>query len=65
MTVKLEGGKDYHPKDTDPVHCELHNLTVSWGDLDAIQQLAVEEGLDTIETLPCLLLPTSSIKEKS
>lgn len=49
MTVTLEGGKKYEPKDDDPVHCEDHNVTVRWGDLGAIQRLAVEAGLDTTD----------------
>lgn len=46
MKVKLESGKKYEPKDDDPVHCELHDVTVKWKDLDGIQQLAVADGLD-------------------
>ena len=53
--IRLQNGKDYEPKDDDPVHCDLHNVTVRWGDLTPIQQLAVEEGID-IDT-ECILLP--------
>lgn len=56
MALKLEGfKKPYHPKDSDEVKCLIHNLTTTWGELSSIQQLAVEEGLDTTEDLPCLL----------
>lgn len=58
MSVKLEGQKKpYHPKDSDEVKCHTHNFVTTWGALDCIQQLAVEEGIDTLEDLPCLLLP--------
>jgi hypothetical protein len=58
MTVKLEGcKKPYHPKDSDPVECHVHGVKTTWGALDAIQRLAVEEGLDTSDDLPCLLAP--------
>ena len=56
MAVKLEGQKRlYHPKNTDEVKCLVHGLVTTWGALNAIQQLALEEGLDTTEDLPCLL----------
>lgn len=58
MAVKLEGVKKrYSPKDTDKVECHVHGVTTTWGALDPIQRLAVEEGLDTAEGLPCLLAP--------
>ncbi len=58
MSVKLVGiQKRYEPKDSDEVRCELHNVTTTWGALNAIQRLACEEGLDTSEDLPCLLSP--------
>ncbi len=54
--VRLEGiKKPVTPKDDAPVHCEDHNVTVRWGDLDPIQQLAVASGID-IEG-DCILLP--------
>ena len=62
MTVTLEGGKRYTPKPADPVHCEIHDVTVRWDKLDPIQQLAVEEGLDTVDTLPCILLQSRKYK---
>lgn len=54
-TITLEGGKKYEPKPDDPVHCAEHGVTVRWGDLDPIQQLAVAEGLDIDGR--CILLP--------
>lgn len=56
MAVRLEGQKKpYHPKGTDEVKCHTHNFVTTWGALDRIQQLALAEGLDTTEDLPCLL----------
>lgn len=59
MTGKLtlEDGKLYVLKDDDPVHCPIHNVTVRWGDLDGIQQLAVADNID-IDGDACILLPT-------
>lgn len=57
MSVKLEGGRSYSPKDGDEVRCEEHGVVTTWGALTAIQQLAVEDGLDTTSDLPCLLSP--------
>lgn len=58
MPVKLEGSrKPYIPKDTDEVRCEVHGVVTTWGALSPIQQLAVEEGLDTVPELTCLLAP--------
>lgn len=58
MSVKLEGVDDpYEPKDSDEVRCEIHGVVTTWGALTPIQQLAVKEGIDTIESLPCMLLP--------
>jgi hypothetical protein len=54
--VKLEGTcEPYTPKDTDEVKCEIHGVVTTWGALNPIQQLAVEEGLDTLDNLPCIL----------
>lgn len=55
MRLKLANGKSYTPKGDDPVHCEQHNVTVRWKDLDPIQQLAVREGID-VEEGACILL---------
>ena len=58
MPIKLEGiKKPYRPKDTDEVRCETHGVVTTWGALDQFQRMACEEGLDTIEELPCLLAP--------
>lgn len=47
--------KAFSPKDHDEVRCDLHDFATTWGELDEIQKLAVKEGIDTIETLPCIL----------
>jgi hypothetical protein len=61
VVIKLEGSnKPYHPKDSDKVECETHGLVTTWGALDPIQRLALEEGLDTTDDLPCLLGPRYS-----
>lgn len=57
MAITLKGGALYEPKDTDEVRCDAHGIVTTWGALDAIQQLAVEEGLDASDDLPCLLAP--------
>lgn len=65
MSVKLEGiKKRYAPKDSDEVKCDVHGTVTTWGELDSIQQLAVEEGLDTVAGVPCLLLPRRKAEEK-
>lgn len=53
--VRLEGGKRYKPKDADEVKCEVHGFITTWGKLSGLQQLAVEEGLDTTPDLACIL----------
>lgn len=56
--MKLEGRRgNYRPKDTDEVVCNSHGIVTTWGALDSIQRLALEEGLDTVDELPCLLTP--------
>lgn len=42
-------------KDDDEVVCKAHGVKTTWGALDPIQRLAVEEGIDTVPELPCLL----------
>jgi hypothetical protein len=59
MKLKLENGKHYTPKASDPVVCEDHNVTVRWGDLSPIQKLAVSEGIDVVGGR-CILLPECS-----
>ena len=58
MTVKLEGQCiPYIPKDSDEVVCHSHGIVTTWGALSPIQQLALEEGIDTTDDLPCMLAP--------
>lgn len=58
MSVKLEGfDKPYRPKDDDVVECHEHGVKTTWGALTPIQQLALEEGLDTVAEAPCIFLP--------
>lgn len=52
--IKLEDGTDFEPLPSHSVTCDSHNYTTTWGDLDPIQQLAVESGLD-IEGPRCIL----------
>ncbi len=55
MALKLEGGGQFVPKAESEIRCDVHGIVTTWGELDAIQQLAVEEGIDTAEDLECLL----------
>lgn len=56
MSVKLEGVKKrYTPKKTDEVKCGMHNFVTTWGELNEIQRMAIENGLDTTEDLPCIM----------
>jgi len=58
MAVKLKGLKiPYHPKDSDEIVCETHGVTTTWGALTPIQRLAIEEGIDTTNDLPCVFSP--------
>ena len=60
MAVKLKGRKrPYNPKPTDEVKCHVHGVVTTWEKLTGIQQLAVENGIDTAADVPCLLLPES------
>lgn len=54
MILKMADGSRYKPKDTDEIKCEAHNFVTTWGALNAIQQLAVREGIDTTDDLPCI-----------
>lgn len=59
MTIlKFESGESFEPTDDTPITCKTHGITVKWGDLDGIQQLAVEDGIDTLDDMPCLLDPS-------
>ena len=55
MRIKMEDGTRYTPKDIDEVKCDAHHFVTTWGALDAIQQLAISEGLDTSDDLPCIM----------
>lgn len=57
MRLKMADGTRYKPKDTDEVKCDAHRFVTTWGALDAIQQLAISEGLDTSDDLPCIMAP--------
>jgi hypothetical protein len=58
LKLKLEGAsRPYTPKDTDEVKCIVHHgVTTTWGALDAIQRLAVKEGIDTVSEHRCILV---------
>jgi hypothetical protein len=53
--LKLEGGGTLVPKDSDPVLCETHGFSTTWGDLNDIQKLAVRDGIDTKPEFECIL----------
>lgn len=55
--LKAESGGIIEVCDDSEVYCEVHGVRTTWGKLDPIQQLAVEEGLDTLSELECLLTP--------
>lgn len=55
--MKVEGrAEPFEPKDSDIISCEVHGVVTTWGKLDPIQRLAVEEGIDTVPELTCLLV---------
>jgi len=61
MTLKLAGSrKAFEPNSSMEVRCDTHGVVTTWGALDAIQRLAVEEGIDTDDDLPCLLAAKES-----
>jgi len=55
MRIKFDARNQ--PKPTDRVFCHIHGITTTWGELDAVQRLALSEGLDTTSNFPCLLKP--------
>lgn len=57
MKIKMADGTRYTPKDTDEVKCDAHHFVTTWGALDAIQKMAISEGLDTSDELPCIMTP--------
>ena len=56
-TLPLANGCSLRVEDWMEVRCDTHGVVTTWGALDPIQQLAVEEGIDTADDLPCLLAP--------
>jgi hypothetical protein len=63
MSIRLEGQKRPHkPKAADKVECRTHGIVTTWGALNEIQRLAVEEGLDTAEDCQCLLSPRRTLR---
>ncbi|MDR5726271.1 MAG: hypothetical protein RB191_02260 [Terriglobia bacterium] len=56
-TLILEDGGTFTPSDHSVVECEVHNVKTTYGALDPMQRLALSEGLDTKEGMPCLLAP--------
>lgn len=59
-TLTLEDGRALSPKDSSVVECEVHHVKTTYGALTPIQRLALSEGLDTKEDMPCLLAPKSA-----
>ena len=55
--LRLENGGTLIPEPHHEVRCHVHGTITTWGALSPIQQLAVEECIDTIAESPCLLLP--------
>lgn len=54
--MKVEGRDEpFEPKDSDIISCDVHGVFTTWGKLDPIQRLAVEEGIDTGPEFTCLL----------
>lgn len=58
-TLTLEDGSPLAVHDDMEIRCDVHDIRTTWGALDGVQQLAVQEGLDTVADLPCLLAPYS------
>jgi len=58
ITLRGEGGKLIPVTDETEIKCDTHGLVTTWGDLDDIQRLAVEEGIDVLDDMPCLLHPS-------
>jgi hypothetical protein len=59
VRLKAEDGSTIKVYDSTKVDCDVHDVHTTWGALDPIQQLAVENGLDTLSDLPCLMSPRS------
>jgi len=56
--LRDEHGNPVHVTDKSEIVCGFHGTKTTWGALDDIQKLAVEENLCSSKDLPCLLLPT-------
>lgn len=57
MMLTLEDGSHLEPKDSSVIECKTHDIKTTYGALNAIQRLALEEGIDTTEDLECMLAP--------
>ena len=55
-TLRAEDGGKIRVYDDTSCTCEIHNVTVLWGEMSPIAQLATEEGLDVDADLECLML---------
>ena len=54
--LTLEDGSVMYPTDDMEVKCQTHGIVTTYGNLDAIQRLALSEGIDTTEDLPCIFV---------
>jgi hypothetical protein len=50
-----QDGTKFEPEDDHEVVCEAHGVKTTWGALDPHQRMAVENGIDTVSDLPCIL----------
>lgn len=55
-TLKMEDGSTLVVRDEMEVRCEEHGVVTTWGELDWVGRAAIEEGIDTMPDMPCLLL---------
>lgn len=53
--MMMEDGTNLTPQSEHVVVCEIHGTRTTWGELNAFQQLVVEDGIDTAADMPCLL----------
>lgn len=58
--LNLQDGGRLCMKDNDEVRCGTHGVVAIWRDLTPIQRLAVEEGIDALDDMPCLLEPKNA-----
>jgi hypothetical protein len=54
--LELADGGTLVPEAHHSVECHTHGVKTTWGALSPIQQLAVGEGIDMLDELPCILL---------